>query len=109
MVYPMKPRTSFLMITLVLAVCLVCPLAEMFDQWDHTLQTGNDSEYALVILALCVGASFLLKRLIPLITLPDTPMEAARALRACAFILCLTRWFSAVPIHESPPAAALRI
>lgn len=106
---PMKPRASFSMVILVLVVCLGCPLVEMFDQWDHTLQTGNDSEYALVILALCVGVSFLLKRLIPLITLPDTAIEAAHALRACPLILCPTRWFSVIPIHESPPTTALRI
>jgi hypothetical protein len=47
-----------------LAICFVCPLVEMFDHWDHTIQTGNDSEYALVILALCVGAAYTLARLI---------------------------------------------
>jgi hypothetical protein len=36
----------------------------MFDQWDHTLQTGHDTEYALVLLALCVGAGYTLARLI---------------------------------------------
>jgi hypothetical protein len=47
-----------------LTVCLVCPLVDLFDQWDHVLQTGNDTEYPLVILALCVGAAFVLARLI---------------------------------------------
>jgi hypothetical protein len=105
----MKPRASFLMVIVVLLVCLVCPLAEMFDQWDHTLQTGNDSEYTLVILALCVGASFLLKRLIPLSTLPEIPMKTARALRACPLHPSQIGSFSVIPIHESPPLAALRI
>ena len=109
MFYSMKPRASFLMVTLVLVVCLVCPLAEMFDQWDHTLQTGNDSEYALVILALCVGVSFLLKRLIPFLTLPDTAIEAAHVRHACPLVLCATQWFSVIPVHESPPTIALRI
>lgn len=105
----MKSRASFLMVVVVLLVCLVCPLAEMFDQWDHTLQTGNDSEYTLVILALCVGASFLLKRLIPLFTLPETPMEADRALRVCPLFPSLKGRLPAILIHESPPLAALRI
>jgi len=26
----------------------------MFDHWDDTIQTGNDTEYGLVVLALCV-------------------------------------------------------
>jgi hypothetical protein len=109
MVYGMKPRASFLMVTLILVVCLVCPLSELFDQWDHTLQTGNDSEYTLVILALCVGAAFLMKFVTTLNNLPDAPLEAARALRSCALIPCLTRSFSVVAIQESPPTVSLRI
>jgi hypothetical protein len=48
----------------VLATCLVCPLVEMFDSWDHTIQTGNDTEYALVVLALCVGVAHSFARII---------------------------------------------
>ncbi len=49
------PRT---LVGLVLAVCFVCPIIEMFDYWDHTIQTGSDTEYALVLLALCVGMAY---------------------------------------------------
>src|ERR1700686_315862 len=49
------PRTTT---TLVLGICLICPLIEMFDSWDHTIQTGNDTEYAFVVLALCVGVAY---------------------------------------------------
>jgi hypothetical protein len=51
-------------VTILLATCLVCPLVEMFDHWDRTIQTGNDSEYALVALSLCVGAAYSFARLI---------------------------------------------
>jgi hypothetical protein len=54
----MKSRFPRGVITLVLAICFVCPLIEMFDHWDHTIQTGNDTEYALVVVAICVGASY---------------------------------------------------
>jgi hypothetical protein len=50
--------------TLVLLTCLICPLVETFDNWDHTIQTGNDTEYALVILALCVGVAYSFARFI---------------------------------------------
>ena len=50
--------------TLVLAICLVSPLVEVFDHWDHTIQTGNDTEYALVLLALCVGVAYSFARFI---------------------------------------------
>jgi len=51
-------------VTLVLFICLICPLVEIFDSWDHTMQTGNDTEYALVVVALCVGVSHLFARFI---------------------------------------------
>jgi Ca2+/Na+ antiporter len=50
-------------VAIVLLTCLVCPLVELFDHWDHTLQTGNDMEYTLVVLALCIGIVFALVRL----------------------------------------------
>jgi hypothetical protein len=43
---------------LLLVVCLCGPVAEAFDYWDHTVQTGNDIEYSLVVLALVAGAAF---------------------------------------------------
>ncbi|MGB7624321.1 MAG: hypothetical protein WBN92_18400 [Terriglobia bacterium] len=46
------------MATIALIVCIVCPVIELFDYWDHTLQTGNDTEYTFVVLALCVGFAF---------------------------------------------------
>jgi hypothetical protein len=47
-----------------LVTCLVCPLIELFDNWDHTIQTGNDTEYALVVLALCVGVAYSFARFV---------------------------------------------
>jgi multisubunit Na+/H+ antiporter MnhB subunit len=41
---------------LVLLICLWGHVAELFDTWDHTLQTGSDIEYSSVIVALAVGA-----------------------------------------------------
>src|SRR5258708_12459071 len=54
----MRSRASRIAAMLALLTCLVCPLVETFDNWDHTIQTGNDTEYALVLLALCVGVSY---------------------------------------------------
>ena len=47
---------------LLLVVCLCGHIAETFDFWDHTLQTGNEIEYGLVIVALVAGAGFGLVR-----------------------------------------------
>ncbi len=47
---------------LVLLTCLICPLLETFDSWDDTIQTGNDTEYTLVVLALCMGVAYSVAR-----------------------------------------------
>ena len=59
-----RSRTSRVIVTLVLLTCFVCPVLEMFDRWDHTLRTGQDTEYTFVVIALCVGAVFAFARLI---------------------------------------------
>ena len=43
---------------IVLALCVGGPIVEAFDQWDHTLLDGNDTEANLVIVALCIGLAF---------------------------------------------------
>jgi hypothetical protein len=45
-------------VALVLAVCVGATLAEMFDRWDDTVPSANDSEGNLVVVALCVGIGF---------------------------------------------------
>jgi len=60
----MRSRLLHVGIVFILVVCLVCPLVELFDHWDHTIQTGSDTEYTLVILALCAGAVYSFSRLI---------------------------------------------
>ena len=94
---------------LVLAICLVCQVAEMFDQWDHTLQTGNDTEYSFVVLALCVGVAYSLRWFVPGFSLQGYPVRVIVYRRFHALFLLLTSLASAVPIPASPPVAALRI
>ena len=43
-------------VLLVVAVLLSTQVSELFDTWDHTLETGNDIEFSLTVVALCVGA-----------------------------------------------------
>src|SRR6266849_10298004 len=54
----MRSRASRTIGTLALLTCLICPILETFDNWDPPIQTGNDTEYTLVILALCVGVAY---------------------------------------------------
>ena len=64
MITSMQSSLTRVVIGVALLICLVCPLLEVFDHWDNTLQTGNDTEYALVILSLCIGSAFCVARLI---------------------------------------------
>src|SRR5437879_2583792 len=60
----MRSRAFRITAALALLTCLICPLVETFDTWDHTIQTGNDTEYGLVVLALCVGVAYSFARFI---------------------------------------------
>ena len=60
----MRSGSPRIIVPLVLLICLVCPFLEMFDHWDHTLQTGSDTEYTLVLVALCVGFACSVARLV---------------------------------------------
>ena len=106
----MRSRMPQITVTLVLLTCLVCPLVELFDNWDHTIQTGNDTEYALVVLALCAGVAYLFARFIfrsALLGFVAKSVFASYAQnsffsRPCSFTLLL---FDAT----SPPSLPLRI
>jgi hypothetical protein len=47
-----------------LLVCLLCPLIESLDICHSTFDGGNDTEFALVVAALCAGFSYIVARLI---------------------------------------------
>jgi hypothetical protein len=103
-IQPMRTRMSRATAVLVLLTCLVCPVLEMFDNWDHTLQTGNDTEYALVLLTLCVGAVYVLARLVVTLSrrLSATSGSAAAQCseRSLTFLIPLLRLS---PALGSPP------
>jgi hypothetical protein len=109
MVKLMRSKASFVTAVLILATCLVCHVSEIFDQWDHTLQTGNDTEYTFVILALCVGIAFSLKWFIPTVTFPDSQAGTISYPRLASIFSPISNWHPAIPIQASPPLAALRI
>lgn len=106
----MRSRLSQIAPALILLVCLISPIVEMFDRWDHTVQTGNDTEYALVLLGLCAGAAYAFARkLAAFVNLAAARLnpQAMLAVIACpsrSADPCLT-----VPISASPPISTLRI
>ncbi|HVA94934.1 MAG TPA: hypothetical protein VNI36_08535 [Candidatus Dormibacteraeota bacterium] len=100
----MRARASQITGAMALAICVLCPLIDLFDQWDRAFQTGHDTEYPLVVLALCVGAAFALGRLIltlsrkPLVTSIRFALQSALHAPRCV-VLAATM----VPAPESPP------
>jgi hypothetical protein len=60
----MLSRASKIVATLVLLICFVCPLVELFDYWDDSALSGDDTEYGLVVLALCIGVAYTLARFV---------------------------------------------
>jgi hypothetical protein len=109
MVWPMKSRTSSATAAFVLAICLLCQMAELFDRWDHTLQTGNDTEYTFVVLALCVGVAFSLKWVVPKINSSTHLKKTIFDPLAGSFFPALIPMLSDLPVAASPPITALRI
>lgn len=64
---------------LLLLVCLCGHIAETFDFWDHTLQTGNDMEYSLVMVAWVAGAGFGIVHLAALVMRTASPTSCLLA------------------------------
>ena len=87
--------------TLTLLICVVCPIIQAFDYWDNELQTGQDTEYTLVLLSLCVGAACVLaKLLVPFAAaLRSIPHLHYKEPQNC-FVFPITNFASS---SESPP------
>jgi hypothetical protein len=106
----MRENWAYVIVAIVLVACVVCPVLELFDHWDHTLQTGNDTEYAFVVLALCIGVAFVLARLgisvrrcslaRRLVSIPCAADPSARALSLISQVLSSS---------SDPPVVSLRI
>jgi hypothetical protein len=47
-------RSQKFVVVLVL-ICICCYVAEAFDTWDSTPETGNDIEFNVVLIVLCLG------------------------------------------------------
>jgi hypothetical protein len=99
-----------MVVTLVLLTCLVCPVMQMFDRWGHEAQTGQDSESALVVIALCLGVTFSLVRAI-VTNFQGLPSE--RIITACNLLSnsrpTLIAAAATVLTSASPPPVPLRI
>jgi hypothetical protein len=106
----MRSRASRITATLVLLTCLIGQLLETLDHWDHTIQTGNDTEYTLVLLALCAGVAYSFARFV----FKSAPLGfvAKNVFASCAqqFFLSVPGGFTLLLSDATgPPILALRI
>ena len=78
----MRRAFTHALIWLALAACFVSPIMQMFDHWDHEFQTGHDTESMVVVLALCVGVTFVLVQTISSVNQPSCSRrtETARSI-----------------------------
>lgn len=106
----MRARMSYVVVSLILLTCLVCPVMQMFDRWDHEVQTGQDTESALVVVALCLGVTFSLIRAL-VANYENSP--SGRISTTCSpfnsSLQILMGAATAVPTSASPPPTILRI
>jgi len=95
-------------IAMIVAICIGSPIVETFDQWDHTLQDGNDTEANLVIVALCVGVALSFARFV--VARVRAFLSSARSSPAVshpAILFSSSR--RARPIPNSRPPTPLRV
>jgi hypothetical protein len=107
----MSSRASHIVAALVLLVCLACPIIELFDHWDNTVQSGGDTEYIFVVLALCVGAEYVVARFDSALFVALAPAGfcCKGAGRDGGLALSLVQGLFIVPIPLSTPLLPLRI
>jgi hypothetical protein len=93
---------------LLLLVCIGAPIAEMFDRWDDTPHTGNDTEANLVLVAVCVGTGFVTAATVAGRVRPPTTVRPVLLRPAESLIAPLIPCFR-VPTPNSRPPSVLRI
>jgi hypothetical protein len=93
---------------LLLLVCIGAPIAEMFDRWDDTAHSNNDTEANLVLLAVCVGIGFVTAATVSGRVRPTTAVRPVLLRPLESFIAPVVVSVN-VPIPNSRPPSVLRI
>lgn len=100
----MRRQTLQLLSLAVLVVALGSHISELIDHWDHTLQTGNDIESVLVVLALSAGAVLAIAGCV------ITAVAQVQHARYVPHVLCASaEAFVLILGTHSPPPTPLRI
>jgi hypothetical protein len=75
----------------------------MFNQWDDTTRTGNDTETAIVVVVLCVGAALIGAQIMVRPSTDSSSRVDADCVRPCSFFVGVFGRPSPIPA-VSPPA-----
>ena len=101
-----RPRLTALFLLL---ICLVCPLVESLDMWHGTFDDGNDTEFALVIAALCLGLGYIAARLLFKSEFASSILGSTFAHRSHPFFAFVLGFHPLSFEATSPPLLPLRI
>jgi hypothetical protein len=96
-----------LAIAAILAVIVGASVAEMFDQWDHSYQDGNDTEANVAIVALCFGVALSIAGVA--VARIQALSSASRAYRFICRPVHITASVLCRPIPTSSPPTPLRV
>ena len=97
-----------LAVAAILAICIGASIAEMFDQWDHTLQDGNDTEANVVIAALCIGAAVAIGTTVVIARIRALASNSRLYAKAPLVVSYPATWLAS-PIPASSPPTPLRV
>ena len=97
-----------LAIAAILAISLGAPIAELFDTWDQTLQTGSDTEANMVVVVLCVGVAFAIGTIVVVNRIRASASSSARRI---VVVLTPPREIASLlkPAPTVSPPLALRV
>lgn len=93
-----------LAIAAILAVSLGAPIAELFDTWDQTLQTGSDTEANVAVVALCIGVAFAFGTIVVVNRIRALASSSARRVIVSLAPTCEITSFLRPAPTVSPPA-----
>jgi hypothetical protein len=97
-----------LAIAAIIAICLGAPIAEMFDSWDDTQNSGNDTEANVVVVALCVGVAFAVGSVVVASRIRAVSSTPARR-RDASHVVVRALIALPVPVPTTSPPAILRV
>jgi len=92
----------------ILAICIGAPIAEMFDQWDHTFQDGNDTEANVVVAALCIGVAMAIGTIVVVARLRALASNSRRFVATPRVVSGVVASLSS-PIPTTSPPTPLRV